>query len=329
VANDVDVTIARGGGSWWDASGVRLPCVQRFGRFASARLRGDAAYVWEQRSFAPSAYALARLGRFDVVHLHDPALTNALWHARRRFGGRFAIVFTNSGPLGPDHLLRPDLVQSVTPVDFDVLAEAGLPAARRVMVPYGVDRTEPPPRVFLDGPPRSLIGVGALNDGHKGFATAVRAVAGFPETSLRLLGQRDDETPGLERLGRELLGQRLSMGTLPSDQIGGALAAADAFVLPSHGEGFCIAVLEALEAGLPCVVSDIPVLRWLVGDAAVLVPPDRPDEWARAIAGLTPDIRRRLSARARQRASEFHWPALAGQYLTMYRKAIAAARRHP
>src|SRR4051794_1320785 len=79
LSDAADVTIARGGGPWWGEGGVRLPCLQRFGRTAGdlLHIKGEAAYVWEQRSFAPSAYAMARLGRFDIVHLHDPALANA------------------------------------------------------------------------------------------------------------------------------------------------------------------------------------------------------------------------------------------------------------
>lgn len=320
----VTVTVARGGGPWTGGDGIRLPSLPRFGHLSREwlGLEGEAAYVWEQRSFAPAAYLLARLGRFDIVHLHDPALMNVYWHARRRLGGRFAIVFTNSGPIGPEHLTRPDLVQSVTPVDPVLSPEASLSGAR-VMVPYGVDPSSPTGREFVEGRPLRLIGVGALNDSHKGFFTAVRAVSELSDTSLRLVGQRDRETEALEALGRELLGPRFSTDTLPRERVSQALSEADVFVLPSHGEGFCIAVLEALEAGLPCVVSDIPVLRWLVGDAAVLVPPDQPHAWRAALAALDAGRRRELSAKARARARAFHWPALMPQYLEMYRQAIS------
>jgi L-malate glycosyltransferase len=141
-----------------------------------------------------------------------------------------------------------------------------------------------------------------------------------------LCGQRDEETSGLERLGGELLGGRFSTETLRHEQVPAALAAADAFVLPTHGEGFCIAVLEAMAAGLPCIVSDLPVLRWLVGEAGVFVPPDRPNEWAAAITGLTAERRREMSERARRRASEFFWDRLVESHLSLYDKAVQARR---
>jgi 1,2-diacylglycerol 3-alpha-glucosyltransferase len=320
----VHVTVVRGGGAWRDEMGVRLPCVHRFGPIAGKllKLSGPSAYLVEQRSFAPWAYLVARLGRYDVVHLHDPGLLNAFWHARRVAGGRFAIVFTNGGPIGPEHLHRPDLVQSVTPVDARVLEQAGFAAARVSMVPHGIWPSAPAARVFADGPPTKLLGVGVVNDSHKGFRTAIHAAALLAGAELRLLGQRDGETPGIEALGRAQLGSRFSIDTVPRDRISAEIAAADAFVLPTHLEGFCIAVLEAMDAGIPCVVSDIPVFRWLVGDAGVLVPPDQPEEWAAALRALSPARRRELSERGRRRAADFHWPRIVGDYIAMYRKVL-------
>src|SRR5450755_3700249 len=149
LSDQVNLTLVRGGGAWFAEPGWRLPCLQRFGWEATALGLGEAAaYVWEQRSFALSLYALARAGRYDLVHLHDPALMNILWHARRQFGGRFLILFTNSGPIWPDHLSRPDFVQSVTPLDAEVLEAAGFSPRRYAMVPYGISPSAPSGRSF-------------------------------------------------------------------------------------------------------------------------------------------------------------------------------------
>jgi glycosyltransferase involved in cell wall biosynthesis len=321
----ISMTLVRGGGPWLAGNGFRLPCVQRFGPTAGLLgLTGGRSYLVEQRSFAPGVYALARLAGFDVVHLHDPGLMNVIWHARRRFGGRFAIVFTNGGGLSPEHLRRPDLIQCVTPVDAARLRQEGFSDARIAVLPHGTRRVEPPERAFTGAHPGNLIGVGTLNDSNKGFATAIRAAAEIPGVTLRLLGQRDEETPGIEALGRERLGARFSTATLLPEQVPAALAKADAFVLPTHSEGFCLAVLEAMGSGLPCVVSDIPVLRWLVGEAGLLLPPDRPHEWAAAISALTAERRREMSERGRRRAAEFWWQRLVPDHLAMYEKAMRA-----
>lgn len=317
------VRLARGGGPWLEGEGWRLPCFHRFGPLMRAiGFTGDRAYLVEQRSFAPAVYAVARLTEVDVIHLHDPGLMNAIWHLRRRFGGRFAIVFTNGGWLSPEHLGRPDLVHTLTPVDTERLRQAGFSEERVAMVPYGLRSSVPPERRFTDGLPTRLLGVGTLNDFSKGFATAIRAAAQLEGASLRLLGQRDEETPVIEALGAELLGTRFSTDTVPPTAVPAELAAAEVFLLPTRSEGFCMAVLEAMAAGLPCLVSDIPVLRWLVGDGAICLPVDRPDLWARALGELDGTRRRALSEAARRRAAGFTWEGFASAYLDLYAKAM-------
>jgi glycosyltransferase involved in cell wall biosynthesis len=62
--------------------------------------------------------------------------------------------------------------------------------------------------------------------------------------------------------------------------------------LPSRYEGFGLPPLEALACGTPVVLSDIPVLHEIAGDAALYFPPDDPQALAatleRAIAAGIP-----------------------------------------
>ena len=59
------------------------------------------------------------------------------------------------------------------------------------------------------------------------------------------------------RLGEDVV----ILGTVPDAEMPGWYQAADTFVFPSVKEGFGLVVLEAMAAGLPVVVSDIPVFR--------------------------------------------------------------------
>jgi glycosyltransferase involved in cell wall biosynthesis/GT2 family glycosyltransferase len=86
--------------------------------------------------------------------------------------------------------------------------------------------------------------------------------------------------------------------------IGTHLSAADVFVLPSRQEGFPVAPVEAMAAGLPVVATDAPGVRAVVGegrDAGGVVVP-RAD--ARALAGQLrrflddPDLASEVGARA-------------------------------
>lgn len=64
----------------------------------------------------------------------------------------------------------------------------------------------------------------------------------------------------------------ISPGYLPQADVLSLVAGAAALVLPSLDEGFGMPATEALAAGIPVVVSDIPVLREVTGTAALRFP---------------------------------------------------------
>ncbi len=69
-------------------------------------------------------------------------------------------------------------------------------------------------------------------------------------------------------------------------------------VFPSISEGFGLPALEAVAAGIPLFVSDIPVFREIVGDVATLLPPNDPHAWTHAFSQseffrVIPDAKRR------------------------------------
>ncbi len=90
------------------------------------------------------------------------------------------------------------------------------------------------------------------------------------------------------------------------------LRAGDLFVFPSRWEGFGLALVEAMHAGLPVIASDIPALREVLQDAdgesaGLLVSPDDSLAWSRAIQRVLQDssLRTGLSLRAQRRAAFF------------------------
>jgi len=83
-------------------------------------------------------------------------------------------------------------------------------------------------------------------------------MARFPDSHLVLAGPDFENTAATIRsLISELkLDGRVTItGMLESDLKWSALAAAELFVLPSHSEGFSVAILEALGMGLPVVIT--------------------------------------------------------------------------
>ena len=61
------------------------------------------------------------------------------------------------------------------------------------------------------------------------------------------------------------------LGTVPDAELPGWFHAADGFVFPSVNEGWGLAILEAISAGLPVVASDLDVFQeFLDGQDAIL-----------------------------------------------------------
>jgi glycosyltransferase involved in cell wall biosynthesis len=107
-----------------------------------------------------------------------------------------------------------------------------------------------------------LLGCAARLHPHKQLDAAIRLLAGEPSWHLALAGQGADEGR-LRRLADELdVSQRLHfIGEIAPRRMADFLACLDVFVFPSQAETFGLAAVEAANAGVPCVVNDLPVLR--------------------------------------------------------------------
>lgn len=118
----------------------------------------------------------------------------------------------------------------------------------------------------------------------------------------------------------------LFTGLIPRDEVFRRCAAADVFVSTSHGEGLPVAVMEAMAAGCPVVLSDIPPHRELAEgvDFIPLVPPGDVDGFAREIRRIRrmpADERLDLGRRCRERVrARFALPAMHAGYEDAYRE---------
>ena len=119
-------------------------------------------------------------------------------------------------------------------------------------------------------------------------------------------------------------------GFLGGEQKLAALSAADLFVLPSYSENFGIAVVEAMAAGVPVVISDQVALCHEVRTAgAGLVTPRTAEAVASAMERLArdSDFRRSAGLNARRLAQEvFSRESMSGRLLEMYASALGARK---
>jgi glycosyltransferase-like protein len=115
------------------------------------------------------------------------------------------------------------------------------------------------------------------------------------------------------------------LGAVPESDLPPLVAAADAFAFPSLKEGFGLAAMEALAAGVPLVVRDLPVLREVFGSAARFA--DTPEAFATALGhALTSDDPVR-AALGRKLAARHTWTEAAARHQAFYRSVTGGSHR--
>jgi starch synthase (maltosyl-transferring) len=293
----------------------------------------------------PHALRLLRLlrgGRFDILHTF-------LFHANvlGRVLGRIAgvpVVLSGIRVAEPRwwHLLLErwtaplaDMLVAVSDgVRRHMIQRAGIPPDRIVTIPNGVDleRFEVPRGRFrsAEGISESRLVVSMVGrlDEQKGLTFLLRAVprvvADHPEARFYFVGE-GPEKGALQRLCRELeIEQFVRFLGFRSD-VPSVLRDSDVFVLPSLWEGLANAMLEAMAAGLPVVVTDVEGVRDVVtdGETGLVVAPADPVALAHALGHLLrdPGLRGRLGRAGRGRvAEEFRWGKVVEDTVVLYRK---------
>ena len=110
-------------------------------------------------------------------------------------------------------------------------------------------------------------------------------------------------------------------GFVPEDAMQAFYQTADLFFFPSLLEGFGFPPLEAMACGTPALVSDIPVLRETLGDAAIYSEPTA-DEFAENIIRLqqNPTVLSEKREQAISQAKQYSWEKSAQQMTDLYQQ---------
>jgi glycosyltransferase involved in cell wall biosynthesis len=150
---------------------------------------------------------------------------------------------------------------------------------------------------------------------------ALDAVADSFEWPVCLAGETMHPQGGIAALPR-----LEALGTLPPAAMKLWFAHAPIYCLPARYEPFGLSILEAGLSGCALVLGDIPSLREIWGDAALLVDPSDNAALTAAIRSLihSHDFRTAMGKRARERALEFTPEKMLTGYLGIYEQARTA-----
>lgn len=279
----------------------------------------------------------------DVVHCRSRVVAGAAMKAA--MAAAIPVVHsvrpTEDIPIGTverDLALRADRVLASHTAELAELAAGGVPKPTISVVPHGVDTdlfTPDGDRPPNDGQHR-LVAVGDLI-ASSGFATAVAALCGLPDTELILAGapRHGNHAKELREYARRLgvshqlrIHDAVDRAALPS-----LLRSAHVVLCTPWRPRFGIAALEASACGAAVVANNIGGLTDTVVDGitGLLVAPHQPRALAAAVWRLIayPVLREQYGAAGRDRAcARYSWHQIAVDTLNAYRLAGATSPRH-
>jgi glycosyltransferase involved in cell wall biosynthesis len=335
-----------------DASDAKLVAQVRAGCETAVLL--PHSRVYDPRLTA-GVLRLALRFRADVIHSHLSAatVTSRLAAALLR-RPHVTTVHTMPGPAAHDNRPRRWAVSATARLSARLVAPSEeiaaacatawrLPRSRFEVVP-NAPATPPPPAGFdRAAARRALIGD---HDGpivlcvarlmrEKAIDDLVRAAAlvrpAVPGLRVLVAGDGPRRAALEAQIDAEGAGETVRLLGHRSD-VGALLAAADAFCLPSRHEGVPLTLLEAMRAGLPCVVTTVGGIPDVVrdGETALLVEPSAPEQLAEALARVLSAgaLAERLGSAARARqAADFSLESVARRYAALYGELLRNGRR--
>jgi glycosyltransferase involved in cell wall biosynthesis len=245
-----------------------------------------------------------------------------MWRLRNDLNRAAAIAFTSQA-------------------ECDATAPLGL-APQIIVEPLGVDLRE-----FEDLPPRGMFRnrysqlagkrivtfLGRVHPG-KGLELLIPAFAKVnrPDAMLVIVGPDSENFKATaESLVREnkIENRVVFTGMLRGQDRIAALADSDLFALPSFHENFGIAVIEALAAGVPVIISDEVNVWKEIADAKVggVVPTKVEPLASELVRWLNDDLlRAAAAARARPFVEEhYNWSRIARRWIDHYRAFASSA----
>jgi glycosyltransferase involved in cell wall biosynthesis len=315
-----------------DASFLR--CGEFVERFKARGIKA-ACVDWSGSPTDPAGAArFARLvfrGKYDIIHEHTGG--RFLTKMARNLGGSRIVrhvhgrAIEETGEL-PASLKLPQ--RDATIANSQIVAKACGDPDATVIYP-GIDVSDFP---FDPAPrPEVIVGTACRLEPVKGLQHLIDAFAmlksqnpglrveiageGSQRESLKCMAQQHELSKQITFLGWK--------NNLPS-----TLASWSIFVLPSLDEGFGVAVLEAMAAGLPVVATAVGGLPELVQDGRTgfLVPAAAPADLARRIQTLldSPDLRKEMGRAGRRRAQEnFSVAAMVKETAALYTSVLQQA----
>lgn len=288
---------------------------------------------------------LHRLDEYDIVHIHGPVPTFsdvALLFSALRPRAYTPVVYTHHSEIDL-HGLRlicdiynrahkqlarlADQVLVSTPTYAERLRRY-IPDEYVSVVPWGVDDGWYDTQQRKNGQ-FTVLFVGQLRP-YKGLDTLFGAMGRLDGVELQIVGGGYEEHYYRSLVAERGLDNVVFRGKIGDTELFEAFARAQVIVLPSttRAEAFGLVLLEGMLARCVPVVSRLPGVTDVVGDAGFSFPVGDATALASILARLRddPELRQEYSQRARLRARQFSWQRTIGWHSALYDRLISLRR---
>ncbi len=314
---------------------VSLPCLKydRFLKIFAGKKRDN--YFFSQLSYALSLIPFIVWHRYDIVHYSEPGIGSFLFHAKKLFGFKYKLIFTDALGLEDKVLYeRQDHSQAVTLPHYENMVHAGVSRRKLSFVPYGIDSRVYETKKSKEelrskyGIPKDkivILSVAALNRRHKRIDYLINEVSGLSEKYFLLVVGHPEE-PDLIQLGEEKLGDNFKSLYVSFKDMPDLYQLANLFVIPSLAEGFCLALVEAMCAGLPVIAHNSAHFNWLTDEPRYLVDLRREGNLSQKITEIAGSYENFLSVAEKNRLKtiqRFDWANLKQDYHHLYERVLS------
>jgi phosphatidylinositol alpha-mannosyltransferase len=285
-----------------------------------------------------------RDGKFDVVHVHEPAAASL----------SLLTCMIHDGPLvATFHMAT---MRSRVLAMFDTMLQPFLEklsgriavstAARKVIVEHlGADAVVIPNGISIDrfrgaeplaqfaGYGETVGFIGRYDEPRKGMQVLIAALGQLapsrPDLQLLVAGRGDAEA-FRQALPAAVRGRVTVLGQVSEPMKASLLRTVDLYCAPNTGqESFGIILLEAMAAGAPIVASDLEAFRRVLSEGAAgrLFPTGDAKALAVTLDGMLDDpaLRLELAAAGTRAVAPFDWSVIVAQVVRVYELAIAGA----
>jgi glycosyltransferase involved in cell wall biosynthesis len=282
---------------------------------------------------------------FDVIHCHDWLTVKAGIELKKRLGIPLVVTFHSTefdrtANLWPfwwivaaerDAVLNADLIIAVSErIKRELVEQYGANPFKVRVVYNAIDQSElkseaKKEHLGVSGNVVLFHGRLSVQKGPEFFLKAAKKVLEKNKGVRFVLSGKGDLLPRLVDLSIELgISDKVTFtGYLPQEQLADLYAVSDVFVLPAVSEPFGITVLEAMAAGVPCVISKTTGVGEIVNHCLRVDFWDV-DELANKILGLLnySELKELVKREAIREVKKFTWEDCASKTLWVYSEAL-------